>query len=498
MTVTNQVRSQGTEGAAGEKPSGRRRTRLRARMPLPLAVILAIAVVLRVLVWIAYSPAIMSVADTANYFGMAHYELFSGATQSAGYPAFLRALHALSNQLEVTIAVQHVLGLATGLLLYAIVRRAGAPVWAATVAAACILLSLDQVFLEHTIMSETLFTFVLVAASGCALRALEPPRTLRRGVTSRLLWIAAAGALIGASAWIRTYTVLLLPPLGLWLLFALPRPWRGRVTGAATGVVAGVLVVLIYAGAQYAYSDYFGLARSGGWALYSRTAQFADCDRFTPPAGTRVLCESTPPAQRPGPDFYGWEQGSPARKAFGTQPSHDAQLQAFATAAILHQPLDYLRTVANDTVRYFVPGWDAGRPFAGVDYTVMDLDRRAPGIEQALERDLGGYYAPDHLRIRGGVFALTDLQQLLRVQPLLLLQFVLLAVAGLVATRDRRRAAIAFLLGISLLLIVIPPATAIYGARYAIPIDGLLAAAAMLGLCALLDRRRARTAQTAE
>ena len=70
----------------------------------------------------------------------------------------------------------------------------------------------------------------------------------------------------------------------------------------------------------------------------------------------------------------------------------------------------------------------------------MDLDRRASGTEQAIDRDLDRYYAPDRLRVRGSVHALTDVQQVLRVHPILLLQFVLLAVAGLVGgTRSRAR-----------------------------------------------------------
>ena len=227
-------------------------------------------------------------------------------------------VHAVSDQLELTIAVQHVLGIATGLLLYAAVRRLGAPVWAGVVAAAAVLLSLDQVFLEHALMTETLFTFLIVAAAYCALRALGEPRALRRGVTTRLLWIAAAGALLGATAWIRSYTVLLIPLLGLWLLLALPRPWRARLTGAITGVAVAPCSSCSPTRAPSRRRPATSASRAPAAGRCTRAPRSSPTARASPRRrARRVLCERTPPEQRPGPDFYGWEPGSPARRAFG-------------------------------------------------------------------------------------------------------------------------------------------------------------------------------------
>ena len=460
------------------------------RIPPALLVLLGAGVLLRLAMWMAYSPVVMSLRDSTTYIGLAQGDVFSSAVQSAGYPVFLRTLHAVTDQIEFTVAVQHLLGIATALVLFATVRRLGAPVWVGCIAAAAVLLSLDQVFLEHALMTETLFAFLLAAGAYCAVRALEEPSLRPRGPSTRILWIAAAGMLLGLTAHVRSYTVLLIPLLGLWLLLALPRPWKTRVTGAVAGVAAAGLVVLVYAGTQYAMADHFGLNRSGGWALYSRTAQFADCSKFTPPAGTRMLCEATPPAQRPGPDFYGWDPASPARRAFGGQPRGGEELTAFARAAILHQPLDYVSTVFNDTIRYFAPDWEIERPFAGTGYGLMDIDRRADIAEPLVSRKVNGWYAEEELRIRGGVDALNNLQHLLRVHPILLLQFLIAAVGGLIVARGRLRAAIALFAGASVCLLAIPPATAIYSARYAIPVDGLLAAAGALGGWALLTRFR--------
>ena len=78
-------------------------------------------------------------------------------------------MHAVSAQVEFTIAIQHLIGIVTGLLLYATVRRLGAPVWVAVVAAAAILLPLDQIVLEHALMNEPLFT--LLFAPRCTRRS---------------------------------------------------------------------------------------------------------------------------------------------------------------------------------------------------------------------------------------------------------------------------------------------------------------------------------------
>ena len=44
-----------------------------------------------------------------------------------------------------------------------------------------------------------------------------------------------------------------------------------------------------------------------GWNLYARAAPFADCSKFTAPAGTEILCEQRPPSERPGPFGYVWD-----------------------------------------------------------------------------------------------------------------------------------------------------------------------------------------------
>src|SRR5215216_858320 len=151
-----------------------RLTSLAARVPLALAILLLVAVALRLFMWLEYRPSIMNNPDSAAYVLMAQGNLFdTDPARPAGYPMFLRFLHAIAAHVDPVIVLQHLLGIATAVLLYLIVRRVGAPVWAGAIAAAVVLLSLDQIQFEHTIQAEAPFTFGLVLVLYGAVRSLD-------------------------------------------------------------------------------------------------------------------------------------------------------------------------------------------------------------------------------------------------------------------------------------------------------------------------------------
>ena len=141
----------------------------RLRRPSPTSIafggLLAAGAALRVYAMVAYSPAVVSAQahDGAAYVGAARRGFATGNYEPAGYPAFLRVVHAVRSELAFTISVQHAMGLATGVLLFLIVRRLGAPGWVGLAPAAVVWLGGDQVFLEHAPMSEALFTPLLAA-----------------------------------------------------------------------------------------------------------------------------------------------------------------------------------------------------------------------------------------------------------------------------------------------------------------------------------------------
>jgi 4-amino-4-deoxy-L-arabinose transferase-like glycosyltransferase len=352
----------------------------------------------------------------------------------------------------------------------------------ALIPAAVVSLSGDQVFLEHVLLSESTFTFLLCCGVYAALRMLDG--------TQPLLWGAAAGLLIAAAATVRTAALVLVPLFALWAVLSLPASWRRKLMAGTATLLAGVAVLGLYAGFQNRSEGTWELGRSSGWALYSRVAPFADCDEFTPPDGTRFLCESTPPEQRPGPEYYGWV-GGPARARLGDPPNGDGLLQRFAISVVLHQPADYAKVVMKDTFRYFVPTFGFDRPSNGTGPELFTFDRRAPGYEESIEQAIEGYYDPFTLSLSpGDIRTLASYQELVRVHGILFLELLILGVAGLFLSHGlQRRGLILLLLTIGTLL-VIPAATTVYSARYAVPVEGLAAAAAAVAGAALLSRLR--------
>ena len=467
--------------------------RLRARLaavPPVIWVLLAAAVLLRVLVAIAVSPAEMNQVDSLVYIEMADNGLFTDPVKPAGYSLFLRILHAVSDQISWTIAIQHLLGLATALILYATVRRVGAPLWAALVSGAAVLFSLDQIYLEHSLLSEAPFTFLVVCSLYCCVRALAEPGEAEpegRRFDSRLGWIAAAGLLLGASSWFRTVAAPMAIFLALWFVFAIPGGWQARLARGALAGVAAAAMVLAYFVAHDQSRGYFGFTDGAGRVLQGRVAPFADCSRFDPPEGGEALCEETPPDERNGPDFYIFDGASPAWQAFGPLPGGDAIAGEFAKRAILAQPIEYIRAVLSDTTRHFIPYYDGGRPYFGTPYEFFGIDR-VDGNEPAVEAKIDSYYSSGPLVVRALATTLGDLQNILRVHQIVLLQALILAAVAIAFSRGRERAALALLLGAGFLLLAVGSVTATYNARYAMPAGPIFVAAGVIGLAVLLRR----------
>src|SRR3712207_2599961 len=117
------------------------------------------AVVLRLLAMSSYGPAFLGYPDTSFYISAANHGEAEDPFRPGGYAAFLRAFHSLG--ITGTVLVQHLLGLATAALLYATVRRVGGSRVVALFPAAALALCGSQVMIEHALLSEPLFTFLL-------------------------------------------------------------------------------------------------------------------------------------------------------------------------------------------------------------------------------------------------------------------------------------------------------------------------------------------------
>ncbi|MGW4791946.1 hypothetical protein ACWEPC_05965, partial [Nonomuraea sp. NPDC004297] len=186
--------SEALEETPARTGRGRRRLprdpRRRARRHVWFLAVLAVGTILRVLAMLGYRPALWF-PDTYTYV-VTVFRPRPDLVRPAGYSMFLKLLEPL-HSFGVVAAAQHLLGLATGVLVYLAARRVArrAPRWVATLAAAPVLLDAYQIELEHLLVSDTLFTFLVVAAVALC-------TTRRTGA------VAAIGLLLAAATLTRT------------------------------------------------------------------------------------------------------------------------------------------------------------------------------------------------------------------------------------------------------------------------------------------------------
>jgi hypothetical protein len=340
----------------------------RDRVLIALALLLAAGFALRLWFVLVWSPALSGYSDSGIYFTGALKSLWSDPIRTVGYSMFLRVLHAITPHLLFVIVVQHGLGLLTAVIIFLAVARCGAPRWLGLLPAAMIALGGDQLFLEHAALSDALFIFLLVAALYCALRAA--PHASRWGAEwvapGSPSWAALAGLCVGLGVWDRGDGIVIAALIPLWLLFSAGRPSRRSLAVCAVALAAAVATIGVYAGWRKAASGMPGvLTSNNAYNLYARVAPWADCTKFTPPPGTRRLCEKARPAKRtiaaPGGEAYIYSPESPAYRLFGEPyyvsriPHAMTRLMSFSEAAILGEPLEYLHAVWLDTRRLFDP-----------------------------------------------------------------------------------------------------------------------------------------------
>jgi hypothetical protein len=452
--------------------------RLVRRIPRALGILLVLGLALRMLFMLAYRPALLGYPDTSVYLSGVTGDLFGDPLRVAGYPAFLRVLHVVSSDLSFTTLVQHAAGLGTAVLLYLAARRIGGPRWVALVPAAVVLLGGDQLFFEHALLSEALFGLLVAGALYCAVRVEEA-----------WWWAGAAGALVGLATTVRLAGLVLAPLLVVWLLARRP-----RLVPPAAAAAATLVVVLGYLVAAHSETGVWSLAPNGAYNFYGRVAPFADCSEFTPPEGTRALCQRSRPFERPSTQWYIFAGGSPAVRHFGEpqvgKPTRAAvrHVGAFARAAAINQPLDLVEIAARDFWRYVAPG--SFRPYSPspsvADYRAKLVERR--WIDRALQL-AGGEYSTRGTLVKRGLFArLGDYERVTRIEGPVMAVLLLLALAAPLVCRGPLRRGALLLAGTALALLVVPVVTHEYDGRFGVPAYGPLAAAAALALAGAAAR----------
>jgi hypothetical protein len=457
-----------------------------------LVAVLSLGALLRLALVLGWQPALFGWPDAASYIDVAHGQLFGNELRPAGYPLFLRGLHAVAPSVLLVVLVQHLLGLASALLLYLGVVRAGAPRLLGLLPAAVVALGGDGIFLEHAPISESLFIFLVALALYTGVRALQD---------RSLGWALALGATLALAASVRVVALPLLPLAAGCVLAARGSPVRRRVAlGAAVGLGALVLLGPYYV-AEHGATGRTGLSRNGMWNLYGRVAPFANCNEFTPPKGTEELCETTPRSQRPFTYQYTFNwYFSPAIRAYANPHVATAAqtnaVTAFSLSAIFGQPLDYATEVGAGLLRYVAPesfrGYGGGPSYHDLVHKQVlfnrSFQREGLRVARTYYTDAASFHA--HPRVLG---ALRSWESVTRIQGPLFVLFALLSIAAPLLSRERTRS-VALLYAVSAwTLLVVPVATVEFSARTAVPGLGPLAACAALGawrvLAALAARR---------
>lgn len=307
---------------------------------------LAVGALLRLDVMLGYPGALWFSGDSYVYVGAALRPI-PDASKSTGYSFFLRLLLPLHSFTLVT-GVQHLMGLATAVMIYVLLRRNKVPKTWAAIATLPQLLDGYIIEDEHLIMAESLFTFLLMIAT---LLLLWKPRPA--------WWTALiAGLLAGAAAIVRTEGTIMLAVLPLFLLL---RGWSWKTLRGWGAAIVFTVAMLVPVGAYmnwfHEYTGHYNVSMSEGFYLWGRVSSFANCAVIKPTGDEALVCPTQPIADRTPPGDYIWH--APYVHAdmdkLGGPVSYKGNqvLEDFAIKAVEAQPLDYVKTVVKDVMLSF-------------------------------------------------------------------------------------------------------------------------------------------------
>ena len=319
------------------------RTRVLARQHPHLAVVLLAGMAIRVLIEIAYRPALVF-PDTIYYIHYATHPFRPGDIRTTLYSDLIAPAIPL-HQLWLIPVLQHLLGLATGVLGYAMLVRFGCRKWLAALAALPLVMDPLELILEHYILSDTVSVTLMLTV--LAVLTWQGRHLSRRAA----MW---TGLLLAASILARVQTGILVLPVAAYLV-AVIRPRRLLLRRAAAMAIGLIVPVVGWAFWFHLAYGPFGLSDYTGRWMYGRVAQFADCTGLTLSPYERRLCPTQPVSQR-NQDFYMWDHHSPQWKYL---PPHGMKAGTvaggWALRIIAHQPLTYARVIGVDYIYGFAP-----------------------------------------------------------------------------------------------------------------------------------------------
>jgi Ca2+/Na+ antiporter len=326
-----------------------------------------VSVIPRVIAALGFKPALL-IQDSFSYMKQSVQLLPLAELRPAGYPLMLHALQPFHSLLLVT-TVQHVMGIGLGTIIYVVLRTRGLPAWGAVLAAAPTLFDSRQIWLESSILPDTLFTLTLMIA--VAILIVRPrPAIWQAAIVGLLVSYASVIRGNGAPVFVVILIFMLIMRVG----------WKAFAACVAAFVVPLAVYVMIF------FSDHnqLNITDSTGLFLWSRTMSFANCSIIKPPANLVPLC----PQNQPGhpvtsapawsvpallgertPADYLWDAGAWYRVDAhpGVNAYNNKLAMQFAERAILAQPGAYLKTVGKEVLETF---FTTDRP---TDYLAMQF-----------------------------------------------------------------------------------------------------------------------------
>ncbi|MEZ0073334.1 hypothetical protein [Planotetraspora sp. GP83] len=445
---------------------------------------LGLAASLRIVTMLGFGPA-MWFNDSYDYVSVA-LRPRPHPIRPDGYGFWLLMLRPL-HSFAVVVFTQHLMGLATGLLIYALLtQKFGVPKWGATLAAVPVLFDAYQIQLEQLIMSDSMFILLVV------------------GVVTLVLWHDAMSWRVGAATGLLLALTALTRSIGLPILALVVGYLVIKRAGwkpVAAVIVACAVPVVAYMGWFKAVNGQFSMTNSDGAILYMRTSLFADCHKMNldkrKELELALLCINTPPDKRePSAQAYLWWDNENQLHVFGSgmrfTPEINTNAGAFAKRAILAQPGDYLAVVAKDFFRAF--RWDRPRFPDYKTYHLYEFDnpftRELPkwsSYHSTTDKDAEAYEngkAATHV-VRPWSDFMIGYQNVVRLPGIVLGLLLLTGLYG-VALRWRDIGGPVLLPWLGAAgLILAPAATAEFDYRYLLPAVPLACLAAAITLAAL-------------
>jgi hypothetical protein len=435
------------------------------RRHLPFAIALLGGVAIRWVVTTAYQPALVF-PDTFNYVNLARHPHVI-QIRSIGYSLVLWPLQQLDHSLVPIVVFHHLIGLGLAVLGYIFLVRRGLPAWGATLAMLPVLFDPLQLVLEQFVLSDVVFTGLIVGACLLLLWKPRPP-----------LWaVVLAGAFVGASALVRGAGTFLL----VVFVVAAVSLRLGWVKVVAL-VVGAVVPLGLYATAYHSTYGVYALSQGGPRFLYARLAPDIRCQdpQLHLPAYEKELCPTQPVGERPDSNYYMWHKR--ANRDYPVHPPPGiTKVQAvsdFTKRVVRAQPGVLARGTMHDFLNGFSPSRNAqvsGFPawyWQFQDHYWMRTAVWHPTADPGKASFLQAYR-----------------ERLWTPGPLLGLLLLVSAVATLGFGRARRcgdRVAIGLLAGSCLVTLLTGAALSGFSWRYQLPQLSLLPMAGALAIAALV------------